>query len=262
MWRFLSASAGAPLGADRLFSLNGHQGRQTWEYDPNAGTREERARVEELRAAFAANRHAQKHSADELLRLQAASKVAAKRAAPPAEPLPEGAPVTSERVRAHLEGAAAFYECLQADDGHFPGDYGGPMFLMPGLVIALYTCGVLEDALPPPHRREMVRYLANHQNADGGFGLHIEGHSTMFGTALSYVTLRLLGVGADAPEAARARAWMHARGGAAAITSWGKFWLAVLGVYSWDGMNPLPPEMWLLPYKVRRVRVRVFGGGG
>jgi cycloartenol synthase len=30
----------------------------------------------------------------------------------------------------------------------------------------------------------MVRYLHNHQNSDGGFGLHIEGGSTMFGTAL------------------------------------------------------------------------------
>ena len=42
---------------------------------------------------------------------------------------------------------------------------------------------------------------------------------------------------------------MRKRGGANYITSWGKFWLAVLGVYSWDGMNPLSPEMWLLPYK-------------
>jgi cycloartenol synthase len=41
---------------------------------------------------------------------------------------------------------------------------------------------------------------------------------------------------------------IHSRGGATWITSWGKFWLAVLGVYSWDGQNPLPPEMWLLPY--------------
>ncbi len=41
---------------------------------------------------------------------------------------------------------------------------------------------------------------------------------------------------------------MHSRGGATYITSWGKFWLAVLGVYSWDGMNPLTPEMWLLPH--------------
>lgn len=24
------------------------------------------------------------------------------------------------------------------------GDYGGPMFLMPGMVIALYTCGALD----------------------------------------------------------------------------------------------------------------------
>ena len=37
-------------------------------------------------------------------------------------------------------------------------------------------------------------------------------------------------------------------GGATHITSWGKFWLAVLGCYSWDGMNPTPPEIWLLPY--------------
>ncbi|MEW5319594.1 MAG: hypothetical protein WDW38_010738 [Sanguina aurantia] len=41
---------------------------------------------------------------------------------------------------------------------------------------------------------------------------------------------------------------IHSRGGATFITSWGKFWLAVLGVFSWDGMNPLTPEMWLLPY--------------
>uniref|UniRef100_A0A8B9ZRD6 Terpene cyclase/mutase family member n=1 Tax=Anas zonorhyncha TaxID=75864 RepID=A0A8B9ZRD6_9AVES len=36
-------------------------------------------------------------------------------------------------------------------------------------------------------------------------------------------------------------------GGAVGIPSWGKFWLAVLNVYSWEGMNTLLPEMWLLP---------------
>lgn len=33
-------------------------------------------------------------------------------------------------------------------------------------------------------------------------------------------------------------------GGAVGIPSWGKFWLAVLNVYSWEGMNTLLPEMW------------------
>lgn len=54
----------------------------------------------------------------------------------------------------------------------------------------------------------MVRYLRNHQNADGGYGLHIEGTSTMFGTVLSYVTLRLLGVGPDDATLAPARTWV------------------------------------------------------
>jgi hypothetical protein len=47
------------------------------------------------------------------------------------------------------------------------------------------------------------------------------------------------------------RQQIHSRGGATFITSWGKFWLSVLGVYHWDGQNPMPPEMWLLPYQVR-----------
>ena len=59
-----------------------------------------------------------------------------------------------------------------------------------------------------PHRTELVRYLRNHQNADGGYGLHIEGTSTMFGTALSYVTLRLLGVGPDDAGMQPARDWV------------------------------------------------------
>jgi squalene cyclase len=41
---------------------------------------------------------------------------------------------------------------------------------------------------------------------------------------------------------------IHEQGGATYITSWGKFWLSVLGVYEWQGQNPLNPEMWLLPY--------------
>ena len=41
---------------------------------------------------------------------------------------------------------------------------------------------------------------------------------------------------------------IHEHGGATYITSWGKFWLSVLGVYEWQGQNPLNPEMWLLPY--------------
>ncbi|KAG6334196.1 hypothetical protein ID866_4896 [Astraeus odoratus] len=138
-----------------------------------------------------------------------------------------------------------FYKHLQAHDGHWPGEYGGPMFLLPGLVIGSYAAGM---GFKEAERLEMIRYLMNHAHPeDGGWGIHIEGHSTVFGTALNYAALRILGVHADHPTAVKARACLHKLGGAAGSPAWGKFWLAILNVYDWEGVNPVPPELWLLP---------------
>lgn len=56
----------------------------------------------------------------------------------------------------------------------------------------------------------------------------------MFGTALNYVTLRLLGEGANDGQGAmeKGRQWILDHGGATAITSWGKMWLSVLYIGS------------------------------
>ncbi|KZS94380.1 terpene synthase [Sistotremastrum niveocremeum HHB9708] len=138
-----------------------------------------------------------------------------------------------------------FYKNLQAQDGHWPGEYGGPMFLIPGLVIGSY---VSEMDFREEERRELIRYLFNRAHKeDGGWGLHVEGPSTVFGTALNYVALRLLGVPAEHPVTSKARKTLHRLGGATGAPAWGKFWLSILNVYDWDGNNPVPPELWLLP---------------
>uniref|UniRef100_A0A8C8RZA0 Terpene cyclase/mutase family member n=1 Tax=Pelusios castaneus TaxID=367368 RepID=A0A8C8RZA0_9SAUR len=137
-----------------------------------------------------------------------------------------------------------FYSSLQAEDGHWASDFGGPLFLLPGLLI---TCHIAKIPLAEGYRKEMVRYLRSVQLPDGGWGLHVEGKSTVFGTALNYTALRILGVGPDDPDLVRARINLHSKGGAVGIPSWGKFWLAILNVYSWEGINTLLPELWLLP---------------
>jgi hypothetical protein len=53
----------------------------------------------------------------------------------------------------HLIGAISHF--------NFPGDYGGPLFLLPGLVIAFY---ITETPLPEPHKREMLRCAKNSQS--------------------------------------------------------------------------------------------------
>ncbi len=147
---------------------------------------------------------------------------------------------TGPEVTSALREGISFYSKLQQADGHWPGDYGGPMFLMPGLVITCYVTGCLDTVLTAPHKAEMLRYLKNHQNSDGGYGLHIEGHSTMFGTALrygvsqanllffrhsraqtliclscapcSYVTMRILGLPAEDETCETARRWVSGGG--------------------------------------------------
>eukprot|EP01128_Nolandella_sp_AFSM9_P003513 TRINITY_DN150_c3_g1_i1.p1 TRINITY_DN150_c3_g1~~TRINITY_DN150_c3_g1_i1.p1 ORF type:complete len:801 (-),score=149.28 TRINITY_DN150_c3_g1_i1:66-2429(-) len=150
-------------------------------------------------------------------------------------------------VEASLKNAVTFYSKLQMEDGHWGNDYGGPMFLLPGIVI---TCHISKTELSLPHRIQIIRYLSKHQREDGGWGLHIEGVSTMFGTAMNYVCMRLLGVPRADPRMCIAREWMDERGGAVSVPAWGKFWLACLNVYDWEGINPVPPELWILPYSL------------
>ncbi|KAK6152116.1 hypothetical protein DH2020_014751 [Rehmannia glutinosa] len=175
-----------------LTSFNNHIGRQYWEFDPTSGTTEEQALFAKENPCGVDLPQVKIESEEE---------------------------ISEEKVVLTLRRALRFYSTLQAEDGHWPGDYGGPLFLLPGL------------------------------NLDGGWGLHIEGRSSMFCTALNYVSLRLLGEGMDGGDGSmqKARTWILDHGGATYIPSWGKLWLSVLGVYEWDGNNPLPPELWLLP---------------
>jgi lanosterol synthase len=64
-----------------------------------------------------------------------------------------------------------FYKQLQTADGHFPGEYGGPMFLIPGLVIVMH---ITKTEYLPGQRAEFVRYLRNRVHLDdGGWGMSV-----------------------------------------------------------------------------------------
>eukprot|EP01063_Lacrimia_lanifica_P037495 TRINITY_DN7713_c0_g1_i1.p1 TRINITY_DN7713_c0_g1~~TRINITY_DN7713_c0_g1_i1.p1 ORF type:complete len:848 (+),score=243.57 TRINITY_DN7713_c0_g1_i1:38-2581(+) len=148
-----------------------------------------------------------------------------------------------------LQKAGDYVASIQSDDGHWSNDYGGPMFLLPGMVIAKYIMykGKQDAMFPKAVRNEMVRYVKNVQNEDGGWGLSEEGCSTMFGSVMNYVCLRLLGVPKDDPRVKAAREFIQNNGGAIGIPTWGKCWLTLVNLYQWEGIKPVLPELWLLP---------------
>ncbi|RPB08450.1 terpene synthase [Morchella conica CCBAS932] len=139
----------------------------------------------------------------------------------------------------------SFFSHLQMPEGQWACEYGGPMFLIPAVIIAHY---VTNTPIPDPWKIELKAYLsARAHPVDGGWGLHIEGDTSVFGTACNYTVLRILGMDPTHPVATKARNTLHKLGGALGSPHWGKFMLALLGCYAWEGMNPIPPELWLLP---------------
>ncbi|EDO14825.1 hypothetical protein Kpol_339p12 [Vanderwaltozyma polyspora DSM 70294] len=144
---------------------------------------------------------------------------------------------------------ASFFKLLQDENsGIFPCQYKGPMFMTIGYIAVNYIAGV---KIPDHERIELIRYIVNTAHpVDGGWGLHSVDKSTVFGTVLNYVNLRLLGLSKDHPVCVKARDTLIKLGGAIGAPHWGKTWLSTLNLYKWEGVNPAPPETWLLPYSL------------
>ncbi|PIA38278.1 hypothetical protein AQUCO_02800155v1 [Aquilegia coerulea] len=247
MWKLKVAERG---DNPYIFSTNNFIGRQFWEFDPNHGTPEERAEVDKARKTYHENRFQVKPCSDVLLQLQLTKENQLDSTSSiPSVKVRKDEEVTYEAAATTLKRGVRFCSAMQASDGHWPAECSGGSFYLPFMVIALYITRSMNIVLTSAHREEMLRYIHNHQNQDGGWGFHIEGHSTMFGTVTNYVALRLLGQpsGGVIELVEKARKWIVDHGGATLTPSWGKFLLAVLGVYEWSGTNPVPPELWFCP---------------
>lgn len=151
------------------------------------------------------------------------------------------------RVEAALRRGVASLAGRQTAQGSWCGDYGGPLFLLPMYLILQHIVG---RPIPGPRRSRMIDHLLGAQNPDGSFGLHVEGEGSAFTSVLGYVGLRLLGCPPDEPALDRLRSWIRGHGTPLGTAQWGKLFLALLDLYDWRGLYPIPPELWLLPYAV------------
>jgi lanosterol synthase len=109
------------------------------------------------------------------------------------------------------------------------------------------TAHITGQPLSEQRRKRLIQQFRATQLEHGVWGLHKHSEPYLFVTALVYVATRTLGMSADDPMLAPARRFFEQEGGVAHIPSWGKFWLALMNLYQWEGVNAVLPEAWLLP---------------
>ncbi len=139
-------------------------------------------------------------------------------------------------------GARALLEARR--EGHWEGEMRWCPMLTAQYVIAHAFLG---RPIPEARKARIVRYFEASRVESGVWGLHDHAGPSLFTTSLVYVAARLAGVSADDPLLAAARRLFADEHGIASVPTWGRAWLALLGLYAWDGVHAMPPELWALP---------------
>ena len=142
-----------------------------------------------------------------------------------------------------LEKATEHLLELQGSDGAWEAELGWCPMLTAQYVLVHYIVGRQVD---PERCRLLLSYFERSQDREGLWGFHKHAHPHLYITTLVYVAVRLLGVQQNDPKIKAAYNFIRASG-ITNIPSWGKFWLALLNLYDWRGLNPILPELWSLP---------------
>ncbi len=198
--------------------------------------------VLQLHKAKSAGREQDERARDTLARAFLASM--SPRAADPRTPRPNG--IESPDAGPALKNAAVRLLGLQREDGAWEGEMVWCPMLTAQYVLLHHIVG---RPLEPGRRRRVLRSFERTRLAGGAWGLHEHSPPHLFVTALVYVAARLLGVEQDDPLVEPARRFIRAEG-ILGIPSWGKFWLALLNLYDWRGVNAVLPELWCLPRRI------------
>jgi squalene-hopene/tetraprenyl-beta-curcumene cyclase len=94
---------------------------------------------------------------------------------------------------------------------------------------------------------EAARWIRSQQRDDGTWANFYGGPGDLSTTVESWVALRLAGDDVDAPHMQKAAAWVLEQGGAESSRVFTRVWLALFGLWSWDDLPNLPPELVFLP---------------
>ena len=146
-------------------------------------------------------------------------------------------------TRSTLKKATEGLLHLQNEDGSFEGEVVWCPMLSAQYVFLHHLMG---RPIGSTRRRRVLRYFHRSRLKGGLWSLHEGEPPNLFVTTLVYVSARLLGVEPNDPLIERARRFLQ-KEGVLGIPTWGKFWLALLNLYDWRGVNAILPEVWGLP---------------
>ena len=98
-----------------------------------------------------------------------------------------------------------------------------------------------------PVATRAIAHILRHQRSDGSWALYYDGPADLSTTVEAYVALKVLGMDPQSEAMQRALRVIRTQGGLFHARVFTKIWLALFGVYPWEGVPSLPPEIVWFP---------------
>jgi len=131
----------------------------------------------------------------------------------------------------------------QHPDGYWVGELEGDTILESEYILLLAYLGRHDSV----RASKAARYLLEKQLPTGGWAPYPGGEIEISASVKAYFALKLTGHDPASPAMEKARTAILAAGGADAINSFTRFYLALLGQISYQQCPAVPPELVLLP---------------
>src|SRR5215831_19364239 len=143
---------------------------------------------------------------------------------------------TLDRARDHLLG-------LQHAEGWWQGELETNVTMDAEDLLLREFLGLHDDAVVAA----AARWIRSQQREDGTWANFYGGPADLSTTVEAYLALRLAGDEPDEPHMKLACDWITGRGGVEATRVFTRIWLALSGLWSWDDLPVIPPELIYLP---------------
>ncbi|GEL21931.1 squalene-hopene cyclase [Pseudonocardia sulfidoxydans NBRC 16205] len=142
-----------------------------------------------------------------------------------------------------LDAAVAFLRAGRHPDGWWQGELETNVTMDAEDLLLREFLGIRTD----DETAEAARWIRSRQRADGSWATFQDGPADLSTTIEAWVALRLAGDSPDAEHMLRAQKFVVSQGGLERSRVFTRIWLALFGLWSWDELPDMPPELIFLP---------------
>jgi squalene-hopene/tetraprenyl-beta-curcumene cyclase len=156
---------------------------------------------------------------------------------------PENSTTAAGGARRTLDAAVGFLRSIQHERGWWQGDLETNVTMDAEDLLMREFLGIRTAQ----ETDEAARWIRSQQRSDGTWATFAGGPGDLSTTVEAWVALRLAG---DEPSAEHMRAaekFVRAEGGIERSRVFTRIWLALFGLWSWDDLPNMPPELIFLP---------------